>query len=230
MTFLTHDVRQAFRALRRNPGFTAAAACTLALGIGAATVIFSAVHGLLLAPLPFPDSGRLLSLWEKNPERGWYKNWVARANYLDWREQCRAFASMAAYWEEPETAVVTGSGEPAAVKGTRASASLFAVLGVAPALGRTLVDAEDWTTSERALVISDGLWRSRFGADPRVVGRAMQLNGDSWTIVGVAPRGFDFPRGRSSTGAPSAWTPPSGCSRVSDARTCCASWAGSPRA
>ena len=119
MTFLTHDVRQAFRALRRNPGFTAAAACTLALGIGAATVIFSAVHGLLLAPLPFPDSGRLLSLWEKNPERGWYKNWVARANYLDWREQCRAFASMAAYWEEPETAVVTGSGEPAAVKGTR---------------------------------------------------------------------------------------------------------------
>jgi len=193
MTFLTHDVRQAFRALRRNPGFTAAAACTLALGIGAATVIFSAVHGLLLAPLPFPDSGRLLSLWEKNPERGWYKNWVARANYLDWREQCRAFASMAAYWEEPETAVVTGSGEPAAVKGTRASASLFAVLGVAPALGRTLVDAEDWTTAERALVISDGLWRSRFGADPRVVGRAMQLNGDSWTIVGVAPRGFDFP-------------------------------------
>ena len=116
MSFLTHDVRQAFRALRRNPGFTAAAACTLALGIGAATVIFSAVHGLLLAPLPFPDSGRLLSLWEKNPERGWYQNWVARANYLDWREQCRAFASMAAYWEEPETAVVTGSGEPAAVR------------------------------------------------------------------------------------------------------------------
>ena len=138
MTILTHDLRQAFRSLRRNPGFTAAAAFTLALGIGAATVIFSAVDALLLAPPPFPEPGRLLALWEKNPERGWYENWVARANYLDWREQCRSFSGMAAYWEEPETAVVTGSGEPAAVKGTRASASLFAVLGVAPALGRAL--------------------------------------------------------------------------------------------
>src|SRR5262245_25120715 len=116
MTFLTHDVRQAFRSLRRNPGLTAAAALTLGIGIGSATVSFSAVNGLLLAPLPYPEAGRLVSLWEQNPERGWYKNWVARANYLDWREQCRSFAALAAYWEEPETAVVTGSGEPAAVK------------------------------------------------------------------------------------------------------------------
>ena len=193
MTFLTHDVRQAFRALRRNPGFTAAAAGTLALGIGAATVIFSAVNGLLLAPLPFPDSGRLLSLWEKNPERGWYKNWVARANYLDWREQCSSFSGIAAYWEEPETVVVTGSGEAAAVRGTKASANLFTVLGIAPALGRPLRDEEDWTTGPRALVISDGLWRNRFGADRGIVGRTITLNGESWEIVGVAPPEFTFP-------------------------------------
>jgi predicted permease len=193
MTFLTHDVRQALRALARNPGFTAAAAFTLALGIGAATVIFSAVNALLLAPLPFAEPDRLLSLWEKNPERGWYKNWVARANYLDWRAQCRSFSGVAAYWEEPETAVVSSSGDSAAVRGTRASANLFAVLGVAPALGRTLRDEEDWTTAARVLVISDSLWRTRFGADRGVVGRTMQLNGDAWEIVGVAPPEFAFP-------------------------------------
>jgi putative ABC transport system permease protein len=193
MTVLRHDVRQALRALGRNPGFTAAAALTLALGIGSATVIFSAVHGLLLAPLPYPQADRLVSLWEKNPERGWHKNWVARANYLDWREQCRSFSGVAAYWEDPETGVVTGSGEPEAVRGTRVSGNLFSVLGVAPALGRAPSDEEDWTTAPRTLVISDGLWRSRFGADPRAVGRLLTLNGDDWEIVGVAPPGFAFP-------------------------------------
>ncbi len=195
MTFLTHDLRQAVRTLARNPGFTAAAAFTLALGIGAATVIFSAVHALLLAPLPFPQPDRLLSLWEKNPERGWSKNWVARANYLDWRAQCRSFSGVAAYWEEPETAVVSGSGsgESAAVRGTRASANLFAVLGVPPALGRTLRDEEDWTIAARALIISDSFWRTRFGADAGIVGRTIQLNGDAWEVVGVAPPDFAFP-------------------------------------
>jgi putative ABC transport system permease protein len=193
MTFLTHDLRHAFRTLARNPGLTAAATVTLALGIGATTLIFSAVHGLLLAPLPFPDSDRLVSLWEKNPERGWYKNWVARANYLDWREQCRSFSGIAAYWEEPETAVRTSSGEPEAVRGTRASANFFSVLGVPPALGRLPRDEEDWIGASRVVVISDAYWRTRFGADPRVLGRTLTLNGDDWEIIGVAPPGFAFP-------------------------------------
>ncbi len=193
MTFLTRDLPQAARALFRAPTFTAAAAATLALGIGAATIIFSAVYGLLLAPLPFPDAGRLVALWEKNPERGWHKNWAARANYLDWREQCRSFSAVAAYREETLTAILTGSGEPEAVKGSLATASLFAVLGVPPALGRAPRDEEDWKTAPAVIVISDGFWRSRFGADPRVVGRTLTLNGEAFEIIGVAAPGFAFP-------------------------------------
>jgi putative ABC transport system permease protein len=207
MTFFTRDLPQAFRALTRAPGFTAAAAATLALGIGAATVIFSAVYGLLLAPLPFPDSRRLVSLWEKNPERGWHKNWVARANYLDWRDQCRSFSGMAAYREETLTAILTGSGEPEAVKGSLATASLFAVLGVPPALGRAPRDEEDWKTARAVVVISDGFWRSRFGADPGVVGRSLTLNGDSFEIIGVAAPGFAFPSRQTQYWRTYRWDP-----------------------
>src|SRR5438093_7641108 len=126
MGALVQDLRYGLRMLAKNPGFTAAAVVTLALGIGANTAIFSIVNTVLLRPLPYKDAGRLVVVWERNPERGWYRNIVSAANFVDWRKQNHVFTQMAAI-DPQRTFNLTGGGEPEEVWGGQGSASVFRV-------------------------------------------------------------------------------------------------------
>ena len=189
---LAQDLRFAVRGLLRSPGFTVIALLTLALGIGANSAICSVVRSVLLRPLPYPDSDRLVQLWTDHRARGRAQpEWLDPPEFLDWRRDNRSFSAMAAYtgWG-PD---LTGVGEPEALGGVAVSGSYFDVLGVAPARGRLLTVADDDAGAERVVVLSDAVWRRRFGADAAVLGKPIQLNGDPWTIVGVLPPGFRAP-------------------------------------
>ncbi|HLL45619.1 MAG TPA: ABC transporter permease, partial [Longimicrobiaceae bacterium] len=191
MDDLLHDLRHAARMLRRSPAFTAVAVLTLALGIGAATVIFSVVDAVVLRPLPFAEPERLVRVWETTPAGDDFA--VSAPNYLDFRERSRAFAEMAAY--RPRSFSLTGAGEPERLEGFAASHTLFRLLGATPALGRTFTADEDRPGGERVAVVSHGLWRRRFGGDPEMVGRQVVLDGERYTVTGVLPPGFRFPEG-----------------------------------
>jgi predicted permease len=191
MDGLLHDLRHAARMLRRSPAFTAVAVLTLALGIGAATVIFSVVDAVVLRPLPFEQPERLVRVWETTPAGDDFT--VSAPNYLDFRERSRAFAELAAY--RPRSFSLTGAGEPERLEGFAASHTLFRLLGTTPALGRTFTADEDRPGGERVAVVSHGLWRRRFGGDPELVGRQVVLDGERYTVTGVLPPGFRFPEG-----------------------------------
>ena len=186
------DLRYALRTLRRSPGLVLAAVLTLALGIGATTAIFSAVNAVLLQPLPYRDSGRLAALWTENTERGWHKSWVSPADFFDWKMQASAFQNMGAYSGVEGTAL-TGSGEPAHLTGGHVTGALFDVLGVHPQLGRVFREDESWSTAEPSVVLTDQLWRNRFGADSGLIGRTLTLDGTPTRVIGVLPPGFRFP-------------------------------------
>jgi putative ABC transport system permease protein len=177
------------RMLRKNPSLTFITVITLALGIGANSAIFSVVNAVLLRSLPYrdPDSLVLLSYF-----RGAVIGDYAQApEYLEWRDQAKAFEWIAAY--RFDTADLTGSGEPERLRAGLVSAGLFAMLGAAPALGRDFTSAEDVNGGPPVVILSDGLWRLRFGGDPQVIGRAITLGGQSRTVVGIMPPGFQFP-------------------------------------
>jgi putative ABC transport system permease protein len=189
---LAQDIRYAFRVMRRNPGFSVAAALTFALGIGASTAIFSVVHGVLLRPLPYADPDRLVVLWESQPARGNDRNVVSVPNFEAWRSRARSFDRIAAMVPLPAT--IAGGSSAEHVMGAEVSPGYFEMLGVAPALGRTFAAREERDGGADVVVLSDGFWRSHFGADPRVVGRALRLDGRPHTVVGVMPPSFDPPR------------------------------------
>jgi putative ABC transport system permease protein len=183
------DLRYAVRVLARSPGFAAAAVLTLALGIGANAAIFSLVNAVLLQPLPYRAPERLVRVWETSPS-GERRNVVSPGNYFDWRARAKSFAPLAAHsWAYG--VAMTDDGEPTRVTLVDVTPSLFTTLGVGPALGRSFGD-DDTVTGDAAL-LSDGFWRSRFGADPSVLGRRIILNERPHTIVGVMPPRFDFP-------------------------------------
>ncbi|HEV2423675.1 MAG TPA: ABC transporter permease, partial [Terriglobia bacterium] len=188
---LIQDLRYSTRVLAKSPGFTAVALLTLALGIGANSAIFSVIDAVLLNRLPFPDPNRLVLLWEQNPPRNWYHNVVSAANFVDWRKQNHVFAGMSAIDER--TYDVSGSGEPFEVDGEQVSANFFDLLGTRPALGRTFVQNEDPPGGAQVAVLSDGLWKRRYGGDPAIVGRKITLNGASFNVIGVMPPSFYFP-------------------------------------
>ncbi|HEV2492299.1 MAG TPA: ABC transporter permease [Terriglobia bacterium] len=188
MAPLFQDLRYGLRQLRCNPGFTTVAIITLALGIGANTVIYSAVYAVLLKQLPFKDPGRLVFVEKKNPPRGWVRNPVSPAEILAWRNESSAFEDLAAYTQT--SCVLTGRGEPEEDPCERVSGNLFPVLGVSPLRGRTFSANEDRSEGPRAAILSYGLWQRRFGADQSVIGRSIELNGASTTIVGVMPANF----------------------------------------
>src|SRR5215813_4755874 len=190
---LFHDLRFGARMLFRNPGFTLIAVVTLALGIGANTAIFSVVNAVLLRALPYPEPGRLVRFWETNPGRGWLEFAASAPNFADWRKQQSVCEQLAAY--EFNTLNFTGSGEPERVAALRVTANFFSVLGVAPAHGRNFLPEEDQSGRNHVAILSDGLWRRRFGADPNLIGRQIQLSGDSYTVVGVMPPGFQLTQG-----------------------------------
>ena len=201
---LGQDLRYGARMLVKNPGFTAIAIIALALGIGANTAIFSVVNAVLLRPLDYEDPDRLVTVLENNWQKGWTRFAVAPGNFAEWREQNQVFEQMAAY--TGSSFILVGEGDPEQLQGTRASANLFALLGVKPALGRDFLPEEDQPGRERVVVVSHRLWQRRFGADPGLVGKPLTLNGHSYTVVGVMPAGFLFPNPRTELWVPVAFS------------------------
>src|SRR5215210_1607209 len=187
---LSQDLRYAARMLARSPAFTTIAVLALALGIGANTAIFSVVNAVLLEPLPFKNPKELVIIWENATHLGFPKNTPSPANFLDWRAQSTVFTGMAAM--APKNFNLTGVGEPERLDGRRVSANLFDLLGVQPRLGRGFLAEED-TPGTRVVILGSGLWQRRFGSDPRIIGQSVNLNGESYTVVGVMPPGIDLP-------------------------------------
>ena len=184
-TFL-QDIRYGIRMLAKNPGFTAIAVLTLALGIGANSSIFSIVNAVLLRPLPYPHADRLVVVWEKGDD-GLPSN-TSYATFVDWRARSRSFEELALASYSMGT--LTGWGEPEQLPALRVSANFFRTLGVRPALGRDFLAEEDTPATNNAVILTDGLWRRRFSADPNMVGKSITLNGTSYAVVGVLPRDF----------------------------------------
>jgi putative ABC transport system permease protein len=187
---LIQDVRYGVRMLLKNPGFTLIAVFALALGIGANSAIFSVVNTLLLRPLPYKNPDQLVVIWENATHQGFPKNTPSAANFLDWQKQNTLFENMAAFAERSFN--LTGVGEPERLEGRRVSANLFDLLGVRPIVGRNFVPDEDKPGTKVAL-LNESLWRRRFGSDAGVIGRALTLNGESYTIVGVLPNSVRLP-------------------------------------
>ena len=196
-------MRYALRVLRRSPGFTAIALLTLALGIGANTAIFSFVSGVLLKPLPYKDPQSIVLVWEKPP--GGDRNGISTLNYLDWKNQNTVFEAMAAiHWG---SLTLTGAAEPEELPGARVSAPFFAIFGVRAALGRTFASEEDQSGKSQVVVLSHRLWENRFGADPKVLGRTLTLNGKPCTVIGVLPAHGPFDRSWAQLWLPLAFEP-----------------------
>ena len=192
MTELLSNVRYALRTFRQAPGFVVVAVIALALGIGANSAIFSVLNAVLLRPLPYPDAQQLVMIWEDYQRRGGpAQEFTNPANFMDWQEQAQTFAAMYAFGGAAFT--LTGDGEPERVLGASVTGGFFTTLGVAPALGRAFTAEEDRPGGAAALVLTHGLWQRRFGGDAAVVGKALLLNGNSYTVVGVMPAGFRMP-------------------------------------
>src|SRR5258708_31299576 len=192
---MLNDVRYAIRMLLKNPGFTAVAVLTLALGIGANTALFSVVNGVLLRPLPFHGQERLLTLWESSPAQGIDQQAVSPPNFGDWQAQSGAFEDMA-FWTGPtDFNLVTEDGSEK-VRASFPLSSLLHVLRVEPQLGRGFLPEEDLPRGPQTAVISHRLWQERFGGDPQVIGRSLTVDTygrRTYTIVGVMPPSFQFP-------------------------------------
>jgi putative ABC transport system permease protein len=190
MSSLLADLRYGIRILRKNPGFAAVSILTLALGIGANTAIFSVVNGVLLRPLPYPDSERLLQIWETRRQE-WDDGSVSPANFRDWRRQTRTLDEMGLYTYD--SFVLTGTGEAQRLVGSKVSAGFFEVLKIRPQLGRALSEQDDRPGADGAVVISHAFWQRQLGGDAGVLGRRMALDGKTFSIVGVMPESFRFP-------------------------------------
>jgi len=184
------DLRYGFRMLRKNPGFTAVAILTLALGIGANTAIFSVVDAVLLKPLRYSDPASLVLVWEKLPKYGVDRNTVSPANFLDWRDQTHTLTGLAAFVDQPIN--LTGAGRPEQISIQQVTANFFSVLGVEPMLGRGFGDGEDQEGHNNVAIIGYALWKSKFGGDPDIVGKSIQLNGRSIEVIGVTGPDFDW--------------------------------------
>jgi len=197
MDTLRQDLVYALRRLRQAPGFTLVAIATLALGIGANSAIFSMVNAVLLRPLPFEEPERLVmvaQVWEGR-NTGVY----SPQNFLDMQAAAQSFESLAAL--DGGGVTLTGRGTPVRLEGAEAGAPFFGVLRVVPALGRAFLPGENEPGHNKVAVLGHRLWQDRFGADPAIVGQSVQLNRESYAVVGVAPAGFAYPEGAE------IWTP-----------------------
>jgi len=189
---LWHDLRYGARMLFKNKGFAAVAIIALALGIGANTAIFSVVNAVLLRPLPFKSSERLVALRQTSTQRKDDLDFASYPNFTDWRTQNKVFEQLAVFRNINRT--LTGADQPVRLQSSIVSANLFQLLGATPGLGRAFLPEEDMPgANSYAVILSHGLWQRRFGSDPKVLGRNLTLSGKSYTIVGVMPDGFQFP-------------------------------------
>ncbi|HLW54395.1 MAG TPA: ABC transporter permease [Candidatus Angelobacter sp.] len=181
---LLRDLRCGLRGLRRSPAFTAIVLTTLALGIGANTAVFSIFHAALLAPLPFAEPDRLYMLYEKTPTS--QQGSVSYPNFLDWSRDAHAFSGIAAF--RKDNLVLTGEGRPERLHAAMLSAGFLSTLGVSPVIGHEFGAEDDHLGAAGVALISESLWRKRYEGSPQVLGRALELNGSAYTIVGVAPQ------------------------------------------
>ena len=204
---LWQDVRYASRVLRKTPGFTAVAVLTLALGIGVNTTIFSFVSAVLLRKPPVPEPDRLMMLRSKNPEGVWAadRSPVSAPDFLDWRAQSTSFTGIAAGSFDDFT--LSGDFEPERLPGAQVSADYFSVLRVAPIVGRAFTAQDDQAGRAHVLMLGERVWRRRFAADPQVVGRAVKVNGESYTVIGIVPSGFQLWSFQAEVWTPLVFTP-----------------------
>jgi predicted permease len=186
METILQDIRYGFRMLRKSPGFTTVAILTLALGIGANTAIFSVVNGVLLDPLPFPNAGRIVSMFQDKPN--FPRGSISYPNFLDWQRDNRSFELMAAY--RGADGSITGAGEPESAKAQRISAAFFQVLGVNPILGRNFSADEDRRGANPTVLISEAFWKRKFASDPNIIGKRLIVGGVGRTIIGIIPSSF----------------------------------------
>jgi putative ABC transport system permease protein len=184
------DLRYGLRSLRRNPGFAIVAIVTLAIGIGANAAIFSAINGVLLRPLPFPESKRLVTVWETDVDRNVVHGTASPAEYLDWQEMNHSFENLGGWRGLYFT--ITGSGDPERVWGSEVSGNFFQMLRVSPALGRDFERDDEQPGHAPVVILTDGLWRRHFGGDPGLIGKTIQLDGKPATVIGILPRGFSL--------------------------------------
>jgi putative ABC transport system permease protein len=195
MRNLLRELGYGLGALRRAPGSAAVAVLTLALGIGAATAVFSVVNAVLLRPLPFADQERLTAVWELAKKRQSGIVEISYPNYRDWRDQNRVFTQFAAVTASNSGLNLTGAGEPLQVTATPVSSNFFSTLGVKPLLGRTFAPGDDRLGARPVVVLSGRLWQEQFAGDPHIVGRQLKLDAQTYTVVGVMPDAFRYPPG-----------------------------------
>ncbi len=200
MAGILGEVRYAVRRLSKDMGFTVAAVVTLALGIGANTAIFSVINTVLLRPLPFHDPERIVAVWQENRAFKLKYGMIAMGNYVDIRAQSNAYDHIGAV--EARLFQLTGDADAEEVQGGVATSSLFGALGVAPSLGRVFGEGEDYAGCPKVAVLSHSLWKRRYGADPKIIGKMLLMNGEKYAVLGVMPEGFRFPSGDTEL-----WTP-----------------------
>jgi predicted permease len=184
------DLRQSLRSLAKSRGFTAAAVLSLAIGVGANTAIFSVTNALILRPLPYPHDNRIAILWQRSPGLNVAQDWFSLGQYLDIKTQNTTFEAVAAAIGASFN--LTGNGRPERIDGVRVSSSLFSILGARPQVGRVFSSDEDQPGKTVSVVLTDGFWRRRFGADPAIIGKTLTLNGNNLTVVGVMSPDFSF--------------------------------------
>jgi predicted permease len=198
---IRQDIRYTLRALRSNPGFAVAAILCTALGVGATTTIFSAVHATLIRPLPFERADELVAVYTAIPKKQVTGVNISYVDYTDWLEQSKSFSALGMYtWSTPSF-TGTGAGGAERVDGAEVTANLFPLLGVHPLMGRTFLESEAVRGNDRVVILGYDLWQRRFGGDPAIIGQPAMINLIPHTVVGIMPRGFAFPE----TGQ--AWTP-----------------------
>ena len=204
---LIQDLRYALRTMAKAKGFALTAILVAALGIGATTAAFSITDHVLVRPLPFPESDRLVRLWQDQAFRGYPQMELSPSNFVDWKRLATSFDGMSSL--TMSFANLVSEGDPERLTGVSVTSDLFHVLRVQAALGRTLTSLDDLDSSPRTVVLSDGLWRAKFGADRGVLGRTIVLDDVSHVIVGVMPPSFDFPSRDTEYWVPERFTPDS---------------------
>ncbi|MBV9157384.1 MAG: ABC transporter permease [Acidobacteriaceae bacterium] len=202
MQTMIHNLRYAWRQLRHSPGFTFLGVVTLALGIGANTAMFTVVESVLLRPLPYIDSNRLLHIGLAGTESSGFGSWL---DYSDIKDRARTLYGVAAY--SNDIAVVQSKDSSVSVVASEVTPNLFQILGVQPLRGRTFLKSEGQANGPQAVLLSEGLWREVFGADPSIVGRSVRVNGHELTVVGVMPRTFRFPESAGPDMEKGIWLP-----------------------
>jgi putative ABC transport system permease protein len=190
METLWKDLRYGWRMMRRSPGFAAVALLTLAIGIGANAAIFSIVNGVLLRPLPFPDSSRIVTIWETDANRNVVRGTASPAEFLDWRDMNHSFAELSGWRSLLFT--ITGSGDAEQVHGSQVSGNFFRMLGVGPVIGRDFSSEDEKPGSEQVAILTYALWQRHYGGDSGVIGKSILLDEKPYTIIGILPRAFSL--------------------------------------